>query len=97
MTRTEYLGMFEIQSSESIEKPSTSPIWDEYRDIKKIYKDDIILYQVGDFFEVMGDDAKIVADKFDLVLTGRDVGYKDRIAMCGFPVRSKDKYIKGNQ
>jgi len=87
--------MFEIQSSESIEKPSTSPIWDEYRDIKKIYKDDIILYQVGDFFEVMGDDAKIVADKFDLVLTGRDVGYKDRIAMCGFPVRSKDKYIKG--
>lgn len=75
--------------------PSKSPIWDEYRDIKRIYKDDIILYQVGDFFEVMGDDAKTVADKFDLVLTGRDVGYSDRIAMCGFPVRSKEKYIKG--
>lgn len=84
-----------IRSNEHIEKPSTSPIWDEYRDIKRIYKDDIILYQVGDFFEVMGDDAKTVSDKFDLVLTGRDVGYTDRIAMCGFPVRSKEKYIKG--
>ena len=84
-----------VLSSEKIEKPSTSPIWDEYRDIKRIYKDDIILYQVGDFFEVMGDDAKTVSDKFDLVLTGRDVGYTDRIAMCGFPVRSKEKYIKG--
>lgn len=84
-----------VRSNEHIEKPSTSPIWDEYRDIKRIYKDDIILYQVGDFFEVMGDDAKTVADKFDLVLTGRDVGYSDRIAMCGFPVRSKEKYIKG--
>ncbi len=84
-----------VLSLESIEKPSKSPIWDEYRNIKRIYKDDIILYQVGDFFEIMGDDARIVADKFDIVLTGRDVGYKDRIAMCGFPVRSKDKYIKG--
>lgn len=84
-----------VHSNENIEKPSASPIWDEYRDIKRIYKDDIILYQVGDFFEVMGDDAKTVADKFDLVLTGRDVGYSDRIAMCGFPVRSKEKYIKG--
>ena len=81
--------------SENVEKPSTSPVWDEYRDIKRIYKDDIILYQVGDFFEVMGDDAKIVAEKFDLVLTGRDVGYDERIAMCGFPVRSQEKYIKG--
>ncbi len=84
-----------VLSPENAEKPSTSPIWDEYRDIKRIYKDDIILYQVGDFFEVMGDDARTVAEKFDLVLTGRDVGYSDKIAMCGFPVRSKEKYIKG--
>lgn len=84
-----------VRSPENVEKPSTSPIWDEYKDIKRIYKDDIILYQVGDFFEIMGDDARTVADKFDLVLTGRDVGYTDRIAMCGFPVRSKEKYIKG--
>ena len=84
-----------VRSPENLEKPSTSPIWDEYKDIKRIYKDDIILYQVGDFFEVMGNDARIVSDKFDLVLTGRDVGYTDRIAMCGFPVRNKEKYIKG--
>lgn len=83
-----------VHSNENIEKPSASPIWDEYRDIKRIYKDDIILYQVGDFFEVMGDDAKTVADKFDLVLTGRDVGYSDRIAMCGSLSEAKKNISK---
>lgn len=57
----------------------------EYSEIKERYPDAAVLYQVGDFFEVMGDDAEPVAKALELTLTSRAVSADERIPMCGVP------------
>ena len=64
--------------------PEKTP-WQEYSEIKERYSDAIVLYQVGDFFEVMGDDAEPVAKALELTLTSRAVSADERIPMCGVP------------
>ena len=81
------------QSSADNKKGNISPLYQSYLDVKNNNQGNIIFYQVGDFYEVMGDDAATVANELDLVLTGRDVGSKGRIALCGFPVKSLEKHI----
>lgn len=87
-----------IPAKEEIAKPDVSPTsYSVYKDYVRIEAENIgnlVFYQVGDFYEVMGDGAKVVASELDLVLTGRDVGSADRIAMCGFPVKSLERYLK---
>ena len=70
-----------------------SPIVDEYNALKEANPDSIILYQVGDFFEMYGEDAKTVADKLDLVLTSRSIDGVGKIAMCGFPKHTLEAYL----
>ena len=62
--------------------PEKTP-WQEYSEIKERYPDAAVLYQVGDFFEVMGDDAEPVAKALELTLTSRAVSADERIPMCG--------------
>lgn len=50
--------------------------------------------RVGDFYEVMGENAKAVAAELDLILTSRDVGLDERIPMCGFPYHVTDEYTE---
>ena len=50
--------------------------------------------RVGDFYEVMGENARTVAEELDLTLTSRDVGLSDRVPMCGFPYFASDAYIE---
>ena len=87
-----------IPAKEEIAKPDVSPTSSSvYKDYMRIETENIgnlVFYQVGDFYEAMGDGAKVVASELDLVLTGRDVGRADRIAMCGFPVKSLERYLK---
>lgn len=87
-----------IPAKEEIAKPDVSPTsYSVYKDYVRIEAENIgnlVFYQVGDFYEAMGDGAKVVASELDLVLTGRDVGSADRIAMCGFPVKSLERYLK---
>ena len=62
-----------------------SPMMIHYREIKKGYPDTVLMYRLGDFYEMFFDDA-IEARKIpDLTLTGRDCGLKDRAPMCGVP------------
>ncbi len=61
--------------------------------VKQQYKDCIILYRLGDFYEMFFEDAKVGAELLDLTLTGRDCGLEERAPMCGVPYHAVDSYI----
>lgn len=67
--------------------------YQEYAKIKNEYADSVLLYQVGDFFEAMNDDATTVAKALDLTLTSRKTDYCESITMCGFPKHRLETYI----
>lgn len=64
-----------------------------YLSIKEKYKDCIIFYRLGDFYEMFFDDAIKVSKMLDLTLTGRDCGLEQRAPMCGVPYHAADAYI----
>ncbi len=70
-----------------------SPMMQQYFEIKENYKDAILLFRLGDFYEMFFDDAKTVSKELELVLTGRDCGLEERAPMCGVPFHSADGYI----
>ncbi len=70
-----------------------SPMMMQYFQIKSQYKDTILFFRLGDFYEMFFDDAKIASKELDLVLTGRDCGQEERAPMCGVPFHSADNYI----
>ncbi len=70
-----------------------TPMLQQYNSIKRQHPDVILLFRLGDFYEMFGDDAKTAAPVLDLVLTARDAGAGARIPMCGVPYHSIDKYI----
>lgn len=70
-----------------------SPMMKQYFEIKDNYKDAILMFRLGDFYEMFFDDAKIASKELDLVLTGRDCGQEERAPMCGVPFHSVDSYI----
>ena len=65
-----------------------SPMMQQYMDIKEQYKDFILFYRLGDFYEMFFDDAKLVSELLSLTLTGRDCGEAERAPMCGVPYHS---------
>jgi len=70
-----------------------TPMMKQYWDIKNQYPDTILLYRLGDFYEMFFDDAVLVSRELDLTLTGRDCGQEERAPMCGVPFHSADGYI----
>ncbi len=70
-----------------------SPMMQHYFLIKEKYKDCIIFYRLGDFYEMFFDDAVKAAPILDLTLTGRDCGLEERAPMCGVPYHAVDGYI----
>ena len=74
------------------QKPD-SPLWQQYQDLQKKYPDRILLYRLGDFYEVFGDNAVILSNELGLTLTGRDFGLESRIPMIGFPYHAADNYF----
>jgi len=70
-----------------------SPMMRQYVELKKQYKDCILMYRLGDFYEMFFDDARTVSRELDLTLTGRDCGLEERAPMCGVPFHSVDNYI----
>lgn len=79
-----------FREDDAEKKPKT--FYDEYRDIKAEYPDRLVLYQVGDFYEAFGDDAKLMASELELVLTSRQVSDGERVPMCGIPAHVLDNY-----
>ena len=75
-------------------KSQLSPLWQKYTQIQDKYPDAIILMRIGDFYEVLGDNARMLGEELDLTITSREVGLKDRIPMIGFPFHAADTYIK---
>ena len=70
-----------------------TPMMRQYIETKKEYPDAILMYRLGDFYEMFFDDAKTASRELELVLTGRDCGQEERAPMCGVPFHSVDGYI----
>lgn len=70
-----------------------TPMMKQYLAIKDKYKEYILMYRVGDFYEMFFEDAKVVSDAIDLVLTGKDCGEEERAPMCGIPYHAVENYL----
>ena len=64
-----------------------------YRELKEKYPNAIVLYRLGDFYEMFFEDAIKASKILDLTLTGRDCGLDERAPMCGVPYHAVDNYI----
>ena len=73
---------------------AVSPVYRQYLEAQKLDPKATVLLRVGDFYEVMGENARIVAEEVGLSLTSRDVGLSERVPMCGFPYFASDAYIE---
>ena len=76
-----------------MKKTKLSPMMEQYLQTKEKYKDCIIFYRLGDFYEMFFDDAIKASKMLDLTLTGRDCGLEERAPMCGVPYHAADEYI----
>lgn len=72
---------------------SLSPMMVHYCQTKCAYKDSILFYRLGDFYEMFFEDAKIVSRELELTLTGKDCGLSERAPMCGIPYHAAETYI----
>ncbi len=70
-----------------------SQMMQHYLSVKEKYKDCVLFYRLGDFYEMFFDDAIKVSDLLELTLTGRDCGLAERAPMCGIPYHAADTYI----
>ncbi len=70
-----------------------TPMMLQYFEVKNQYKDFILFYRLGDFYEMFFDDAKTASAELGLTLTGRDCGEDERAPMCGVPYHSCEPYI----
>lgn len=70
-----------------------SPMMQKYLETKNEYKDCILFYRLGDFYEMFYEDAKISSRELELTLTGKDCGLEERAPMCGVPYHSAEIYI----
>ncbi|MGN0545945.1 MAG: DNA mismatch repair protein MutS, partial [Acutalibacteraceae bacterium] len=70
-----------------------TPMMKQYFQVKEQYPDTILMFRLGDFYEMFFDDAKTASAELELVLTGRDCGQEERAPMCGVPFHSADSYI----
>ncbi|MER3468409.1 MAG: DNA mismatch repair protein MutS [Thermoflexus sp.] len=70
-----------------------TPMFRQYQAIKARYPDVLVLFRLGDFYEMFGEDAKIGAQVLQLVLTSREIGKGNRVPMCGVPHHAIDRYV----
>lgn len=70
-----------------------TPMMEQYLKIKESYKDCLLFFRLGDFYELFFDDALKASEELDITLTGKDCGQSERAPMCGVPFHSADGYI----
>lgn len=70
-----------------------SPMMQHYLSVKEEYKDCIVFYRLGDFYEMFFDDALTVSRELEITLTGKECGQEERAPMCGVPYHSSEMYI----
>ena len=76
-----------------INRAKLSPMMQKYFETKDQYPGCILFYRLGDFYEMFFDDAKLVSQELDLVLTGRSAGVEEKVPMCGVPFHAANSYI----
>ena len=86
--------MAEIAEEEDKKKQaSTSPMYRKYLDVQDRYQQAVIAMRLGDFYEVFGKNAEVLANELPLTLTGRDCGLESRVPMVGFPYHTAEMYF----
>lgn len=87
--------MAEIAEEEKAkqQKPSTSPVYRKYLEVQNRYPQAVIAMRLGDFYEVFGKNAEVLANELPLTLTGRDCGLESRVPMVGFPYHTAEMYF----
>ncbi len=70
-----------------------TPMMQQYMEVKEQYKDCILFYRLGDFYEMFFDDALTASKVLEITLTGRDCGQEERAPMCGVPYHACDTYL----
>lgn len=76
-----------------IEQSKGNPIYQKYTAYQAEHPTSIVAYRLGDFYEVLGDNAVMLGNEMDLTITSRDVGLKERIPMIGFPYHAAENYF----
>ena len=76
-----------------INRDDLSPMMKGYYDVKSEHPNELVFYQLGDFYEMFFDDAIITSSCLELTLTGRDCGLDERAPMCGIPIHAIDNYL----
>ena len=82
-----------MPEAENVQTSSASLVLD-YNSIKEMHPDDIVLYQVGDFFEMYGEDARQAASLLNMNLTTRNIPGAGRVEMCGLPSHNLEMYVE---
>ena len=77
-----------------VDRSKLSPMMAQYMEIKDKYKDELVFYRLGDFYEMFFDDALIASRELELTLTGRVAGLEEKVPMCGVPHASVKTYIE---
>ena len=76
-----------------VNRDKLSPMMRHYVELKDKYEDTIILYRLGDFYEMFFEDAEVVSHALELTLTGKSAGLEERVPMCGIPHHAAEVYI----
>lgn len=76
-----------------IDRTKLAPMMRHYVELKDKYPDVILLYRLGDFYEMFFEDAEVVSHALELTLTGRNAGLEERVPMCGVPHHAVDIYV----
>ncbi len=84
----------QLQREKEAERELPTQAQIDYNSIKEAHPDDIVLFQVGDFFEIYGEDAKQAAELLDLNLTTREIPGAGRVEMCGVPSHNLEMYVE---
>ena len=70
-----------------------TPMMQQYLQTKEEYKDCILFYRLGDFYEMFFEDAELVSKELELTLTGKNCGMEERAPMCGVPYHAVEGYL----
>ena len=95
-TDEDYAEAAEQLAEEEKAKPperTVSPMYQKYLDVQEKYPQAVVAMRLGDFYEVFGKNAEMLADELHLTLTGRDCGLESRVPMIGFPYHASDVYF----
>ena len=77
-----------------VDRTKLSPMMAQYMEIKDQYKEELVFYRLGDFYEMFFDDALIASRELELTLTGRVAGLEEKVPMCGVPHNNVKTYIE---